>query len=84
MEGKLFTCWFKMIFIAHCSKLTGFKVLFMNVHASHVSLEIIKLAIANNIVLICLPPHTSSFLQPLDVGVFKNVKAKWRDLLNNY
>jgi len=38
----------------------------------------VNLAVANNIELLCLPAHTSSILQPLDVGVFKTVKAAWR------
>jgi hypothetical protein len=60
------------------------KVLFFDGHASHISLDLIHLAIDSKITLICLPPHTSSFLQPLDVGVFKSVKAMWRSLLRDY
>ena len=37
-------------------------------HCSHVSIEL-----AFN--SLCLPPHTTHFLQPLDVGVFKTFKA---------
>ncbi len=59
-------------------------MLFLHGHASHISLEIINLALEHNITLICLPPHTSLFLQPLDVGVFKSVKAMWRHLLEDY
>ena len=44
-------------------------------HCSHVSIEVIELARANSIHLLCLPPHTTHFLQPLDVGVFKSFKA---------
>ena len=41
----------------------------------------VKLAIKNQIIIICLPPHTSHALQPLDVGVFKGLKADWRRIL---
>ena len=44
----------------------------------------VELAIANNIELPCLPAHTSNILQPLDVGVFKTVKAKWHTCLKTY
>ena len=80
MDGVNFTSWFKRDFIAHCAKIVGSKVLFLDGHNLHITLEIINLALENKIELICLPPHTSSFLQPLDVGVFQTVKANWRDL----
>ncbi len=44
-------------------------------HASHMSIELIELARANGIHLLCLPAHTTHILQPLDVGVFKSFKS---------
>ena len=84
MEGPNFRSWFNEGFIKYCSKLTGPKVLFFDGHASNISLEIIYLAINNNIELICLPPHSSSFLQPIDVGVFKTVKCNWKKYLKTF
>ena len=52
-------------------------VLIQDGHASHVSVELIELARANDIHLLCLPAHTSHILQPLDVGVFKSFKANF-------
>ena len=37
-----------------------------------------------NIKIICLPPHTSGALQPLDVSVFKSVKHVWRQILKEF
>ena len=36
----------------------------------------------NNVYLYYLIPHTSHVCQPLDVGPFSSVKAKYRDLIN--
>lgn len=44
-------------------------------HASHLSIDLIELARANDIHLLCLPAHTTHILQPLDVGVFKTFKS---------
>ena len=52
-----------------------------NGHISHVSLEIITIAKDNDLILLCLPPHSSAFLQPLDRGAFRDVKDKWKDRL---
>ena len=53
-------------------------------HASHMSVELIKLARANNIHLLCLPSHTSHILQPLDVGVFKSFKSNFSKSCSSY
>ena len=42
------------------------------------------LAIENNIIIICLPPNCSHVLQPLDAGVFKNLKVDWKKILKQW
>jgi hypothetical protein len=44
-------------------------------HSSHITTEVIKFYIAKKILLICLPPHTTHMLQPLDVGVFSPLNS---------
>ena len=53
-------------------------------HSSHVSIELIECARANDIHLLCLPAHTTHILQPLDVGVFKSFKAAFSKACRNY
>ena len=36
-------------------------------HASHISIELIELAHANNIYILCFPAHTTQ--NPMDIGV---------------
>ena len=43
-------------------------------HHSHISLELLKVARSNDIHLVCLPPHVTHLIQPLDVSVFGPVK----------
>lgn len=42
-------------------------------------LEILKFCFENNIILCCLPSHTSHKLQPCDVGVFAPLKTAYHD-----
>ena len=53
-------------------------------HASHISIELIELARANDIYLLCLPAHTTHILQPLDTGVFKSFKTCFSKACHRY
>ena len=46
---------------------------------THETLEILEFCFKNNILLYCLPSHTSHKLQPCDVSVFAPLKAVYRD-----
>ena len=43
---------------------------------SHINLETAKYAKKEEILLYCLPPHTTHVLQPCDVGFFRPMKNK--------
>lgn len=52
-------------------------LLILDNHVSHKSIEAIDKANDNGIVLLTLPPHTSSKLQPLDRSVFRSLKINY-------
>jgi hypothetical protein len=54
-------------------------LLILDGHSSHETLKFIDLAEENNIIVLCLPPHTTHKLQPLDVGVFGPFQRAWID-----
>ena len=58
--------------------------LLLDGHSSHIDLETSKFCEANQILLYCLPPHTSHILQPLDVGVIGPMKATWKHAVAAY
>jgi len=84
MESCQFIEWFKGIFLEATANLVGPKLLYLDGHGSHVSLELIDLAIANNVTLLCLPAHSSAHFQPLDVAVYSEVKKNWRIILEKF
>jgi hypothetical protein len=53
-------------------------------HTSHITINVIEYARANEIHLLCLPSHTSHVLQPLDVGVFKSFKSFFSKVCTQY
>ena len=54
-----------------------YRLLILDGHESHHSVDFEDFCKANNIVTLCMPPHSSHFLQPLDVGCFSPLKASY-------
>lgn len=72
IDGELFLEWFKRFIDSLPPKRPV--ALLLDGHTSHITLELIDLARKNDIHLLCFPPHTTNYYQPLDVGVFKALK----------
>ncbi len=53
-------------------------------HSTHIDLETLKFCKENNILLHCLPPHSSRITQPLDVGFFKLLKDNWAHAVDTF
>ena len=81
MSNVIFEQWFRNSFIPHVLSTTEPVIFFFDRNRSHLTYGTVKLAIENEIIIICLSPHTSHALQPLDVGVFKGLRAWERILL---
>ena len=56
----------------------------MDGHSSHYQPEYVRLASNNEVVILCLPPHTSADSQPLDVGVFRSLKYHWSQVCHKW
>jgi hypothetical protein len=52
------------------------RLLLLDGHGSHLTARFIAFCLDQNIDLVCLPPHTSHLLQPLDVGIFSPLKRE--------
>jgi hypothetical protein len=57
------------------------RLLVLDGHGSHVNPEFDQYCIDHNIVVICMPPHSSHLLQPLDVGCFAALKRSYGRLV---
>ena len=53
-------------------------MLIVDGHASHITTKAIKYCIINDIILVCLPSHSTDLLQPLDVGVFSPLATAYK------
>ena len=76
MTVSAYVDWFQNLFIPSLPKERPI-LLILDGHSSHVSYEVRQLVIANGIHMLKLAPPLTNLLQPLDVGVFKPMKAHW-------
>ena len=83
MNQELFAEWFLHHFLEHVASSRPLMLL-LDGHSSHYSLELVKLAAAHNVVMFCLPPHTTANTQPLNTSCFKPLKTSWSDVCLKY
>ena len=83
MNRELFEKWFCKHFLCYALPARPL-LLLMDGHSSHYSLEAIKMAAEEGVLLFTLPPNTTHLVQPLDKGVFGPLKVCWRRTCQNY
>jgi hypothetical protein len=64
------------------NKTGGYRLLILDGHNSHCTYRFSKFAKDHNIIIICLPSHTTHVLQPCDVGVFGPLASSWKAQVN--
>ena len=71
--------WFKKCFEpeTRCGD-DEYRLLILDGHASHITTAAIRFCIASKIIPLCLPPHTTHFLQPLDIGIFSPLATAYK------
>lgn len=58
-----------------------YRLLILDGHASHVSFDFVQYCEDHNIVALCLPPHSTHLLQPLDIGIFSALARLYKQLV---
>ncbi|KAJ4445068.1 hypothetical protein ANN_06867 [Periplaneta americana] len=70
MTGEVFLQWLEH-FCQHVKPSLEDKILLvLDGHSSHKNLDVLEYAKTNGVILVCLPPHCTHRMQPLDVAFF--------------
>jgi hypothetical protein len=59
-----------------------YRMLLFDGHGSHLTRQVVSFYTENNIILLCLPSHSTHILQPCDVGAFLPLANAYRKKLN--
>ena len=55
-----------------------YRLLILDGHSSHTTFQFVQYCQDHNIIPLCLPPHSTHYLQPLDVGIFGPLAKAYR------
>jgi hypothetical protein len=77
--------WLEKLFIPSTSSRTKgkYRLLILDGHGSHLTPKFDEICEKNNIIAICMPPHSSHLLQPLDIGCFAVLKRSYGRLIES-
>jgi DDE superfamily endonuclease len=75
--------WLQKVFLPQSAPInqSDARLLVLDGHGSHETMEFMWECFLNNIYLLFLPPHTSHVLQPLDLSIFAPLKRAYRKQL---
>ena len=59
-------------------------LLLLDGHSTHYQPDVVRFAHEHDVIMLCLPPHTSHETQPLDCGVFGPLKCHWSSTCHDF
>ena len=76
--------WLEKTFIPATNSHTKgkYRLLILDGHGSHLTPQFDQICAQNNIISICMPPHSSHLLQPLDIGCFSPLKNAYGTMVD--
>lgn len=83
VDQELFFYWLKVHFIPNAILRCPLLPL-LDGHSSHFEPNAIQHAQDNNIIIFCLPPHTTHECQPLDCSLFGPLMKHWQEASHNF
>lgn len=85
MQMDIFTTWFKHFIRSSGASKDNPVLLILDGHATHAkNLDVIDTARENGVVMLCLPPHCSHRMQPLDVNFMKPISTYYDQELEKW
>lgn len=85
-NNELGLAWLEQVFDRYTKEKAGnrHRLLLLDGHGSHLTLEFLESCGANRILLAVLPPHSINTLQSLDVVMFKSLPSAYNLNLQNH
>jgi len=83
INTDLFEGWLSEHFLEHAVSARPL-LLLLDGHSTHYQPQSVRFAKEHDVIMLCLPPHTSHESQPLDCGVFGPLKSQWTKVCHTW
>ena len=83
MDTELFELWFKHHFLLHAPSCRPI-LLMMDGNSTHFQPSVVCMATKEEVILFCLPPHSTHLTQPLDKGCVGQLKSAWKEVCHDF
>ena len=80
INSDLFEAWFAELNAISARPL----FLLLDGHSTHYHPQVIRFTLEHNCAMLCLPPHTTHEVQPLDIGIFAPLKVQWKKVCHEF
>jgi hypothetical protein len=79
IDNELCLEWLKLCFDPITRNIVNeYRILIMDGHQSHITIEALRFCIDSKIIVLCLPVHTTHLLQPLDIEPFQPLAIAYK------
>ena len=85
-DNRLAMLWLETVFEPETASITAGlpRLLILDGHGSHITYEFARYCDEHDILLLCLPSHSTHLLQPLDVGLFSPYQHFYGQAVDDY
>jgi hypothetical protein len=85
-NNEIGLAWLKQVFDRSTKEKAGrsYRLLILNGHGSHLTMDFIEYCDRNRILLAVYPPHSTHTLQPLDVVMFKPLSSAYSTQISHF
>ena len=82
-NSEMFDTWFNNHFLRYIPAVRPV-LLMLDGHSSHYNPSTVRMAAEQQVIIFCLPPHTTHLTQPLDKSCFSALKKFWHEECHMY
>ena len=82
-NSEMFDTWFNKHFLRYIPAVRPV-LLMLDGHSSHYNPSTVRMAAEQQVIIFCLPPHTTHLTQPLDKSCFSALKKFWHEECHMY
>jgi len=83
IKTELFESWLSDHFLTNAISARPL-MLILDGHSTHNQPDVIRYAREKDVIILCLPPHTTHETQPLDCAVFSPLKTQWQKVAHEF